>query len=156
RAVRFAGGRDRIGRRFSHRIQLAQIRALLHGRVRQHDDRLGAGDDLVSGRMEWAFRQRIPLARRVVVPGQSLLLPVSVHLAARDASAFPLRPVDEFRMEGSVAGGDLQHRPGFSDWSFVPVNLFGVPRSRGWLLLWNLPKFSFWVSRRWPWWPPST
>src|SRR5262247_2083641 len=139
RAVRSARGRDRAGRRVPYRVQLAQIRAIFHGRVRQYDDSFGAGDDAVLGRMEWAGRRNLPLAGPRLVPGESLLLPVPLHLAAGDAAAFPLRPVDEFRVEGVVAGGALQHRPGFGHRSLVLVSL-----------LWNFPTFSFWVSPRWP------
>ena len=62
-----------------------------------------------------------PVAGPCLVSGESILLPVPLHLVARDAAAFPLRPVDGFRVEGAVAGGALQHRPGFGHRSLVLV-----------------------------------
>ena len=58
RAVRPARGRGRAGRRVPHRVLLAEVRAVLPRRVRQHGHRLGAGDDAVPRRLAGALAAR--------------------------------------------------------------------------------------------------
>ena len=58
RAVRPPRGRGRAGRRLPHRVLLAEVRAVLPGRVHQHGDRLGAGDDAVPRRLARAVLDR--------------------------------------------------------------------------------------------------
>ena len=53
-ALRPARGGDRTGRRLSHRVQLDEVRHVLHGRVRQHDDGRLPGHAAVPGRLERA------------------------------------------------------------------------------------------------------
>ena len=50
-SFRPAGGRRRAGRRVPHRVLLAEVRAVLPGRVRQHDHRVGARGDVVPRRL---------------------------------------------------------------------------------------------------------
>ena len=52
--VRPARGRGRAGRRVPHRVLLAQVRAVLPGRVHQHDHRVRAGDHAVPRRLAGA------------------------------------------------------------------------------------------------------
>ena len=51
-ALRFAGGGERTDRRLSHRVQLDEVRHVLHGRVRQHDQGGLRGHAAVFGRMD--------------------------------------------------------------------------------------------------------
>ena len=64
RAVRPPRGRGRAGRRLPHRVLLAEVRAVLPGRVHQHGHRLGAGDDAVPRRLARAVLDRPRLGRR--------------------------------------------------------------------------------------------
>jgi NADH-quinone oxidoreductase subunit H len=63
RPVRPARGRERAGRRLSHRVLVDEVRDVLHGRVHQHDDLLGArGDALPGGLAARDSRSRSRLA----------------------------------------------------------------------------------------------
>ena len=53
-ALRPPRGRERAGRRLPHRVLVAEVRALLPGRVHQHGHRLGAGRDAVPRRLAGA------------------------------------------------------------------------------------------------------
>ena len=64
-AVRPAGIRAGTGGRLQHRVQLDEIRAVLHGGIRQHDRRLGHDGDFVSGRLDAALRRLEPDGRRI-------------------------------------------------------------------------------------------
>src|SRR5262245_17364288 len=110
RAVRSARGRDRAGRRVPYRVQLAQIRAIFHGRVRQYDDSFGAGDDAVLGRMEWAGRRNLPLAGPRLVSGKSILLLFLYILLPRTLPPFRFDPLMDFGLEVAVAAAVLHLR----------------------------------------------
>ena len=104
RAVRLPGSRAGAGRRLSHRIQLDALRDVLHGGIHQHGDGLGRRHEPVSRRLARTVhpgRLRLDLVR-----DQAGVPAVRLPVAALDAAAFPLRPVDVVRMEGAVAAGD--------------------------------------------------
>ena len=120
RAVRPARGRGRARRRLPHRVLLAQVRAVLPGRVRQHGHRLGAGHDAVPRRLARTVRHRAGLGGRqqrllaaAVVLRQDAGVHLPVHLAARHAAPDALRPVHDVRLEGAhpvLAGLDRGRR----------------------------------------------
>ena len=58
RAVRHGRSRAGADRRLSHRVQRHAVRAVLPGRIREHDRRLGRGDHAVSRRMAGAVSER--------------------------------------------------------------------------------------------------
>ena len=93
RALRPPRGRGRAGRRLPHRVQLAEVRAVLPGRVHQHGHGLRAGDHAVPRWLARAVLDRPPLRRvqrgllaGAVVLRQGLLLHLHLHLAARHRS----------------------------------------------------------------------
>ena len=109
RAVRLSRGGAGARRRLPHRIQQHGIRHVLHGRIHQHDHGVGRGDEPVSRRLAWT----VPAAgiRLDLVPRSSWRAAVLLFVAALDAAAVPLRPVDGVRLEGAAAGRDGQpHR----------------------------------------------
>ena len=59
-AVRSAGSRAGTGRRLQRRIQLHEIRAVLHGRIREHDPRVGDDGDAVLRRLDAAVVRARP------------------------------------------------------------------------------------------------
>ena len=69
RSVRSAGSRKRTGGRISYRIRQHEIRGVLHGRVRQHDDGFLRRDAAVPGRLAsavaGAIRVELPAAADV-------------------------------------------------------------------------------------------
>ena len=108
-ALRPAGGRERAGRRLPHRVLVAEVRAVLPGRVHQHGHRLGAGRDAVPRRLAGAVAD-LDLwdgANTGWWPMLWFFLKVvvgcSVHLAARHAAPAALRPVHAVRLEGAGA-----------------------------------------------------
>ncbi|CAA9238572.1 MAG: NADH-ubiquinone oxidoreductase chain H, partial [uncultured Actinomycetospora sp.] len=99
RAVRPPRGRVRAGRRLPHRVLVAEVRAVLPRRVRQHGHPLRGGHHAVPRRLDGALAavadpggQR-GLAAARVVPGQDARVPVRLRLAARHAAPPALRPV---------------------------------------------------------------
>ena len=76
-AVRPPRGRGRAGRRLPHRVLVAEVRAVLPGRVHQHGDGLGAGHHDVPGRLAR------PVAAVAVGGGQHRLLAGALVLRAR-------------------------------------------------------------------------
>ena len=110
-AVRPARGRERTGRRLPHRVLVAEVRAVLPGRVRQHGHRLRAGRDAVPGRLAGAVadldleRRKHRLVAAAVVLPQGRRRAVRVHLAARHPAPAALRPVHALRLEGAGADG---------------------------------------------------
>ena len=87
------------GRRLQRRIQLDEVRAVLHGRIRQHDRRRGHDGDAVPGRLDAARFAGLDqpaatlwagLAAHRHLPGEGLLHPVHGHLGALDVAALPL------------------------------------------------------------------
>ena len=122
RALRPPRGRGRAGRRLPHRVQLAEVRAVLPRRVHQHGDGLGPRDHAVPRRLarpvadqHLGGRQRGLLAVPVV-HGQGPRLHLLLHLAARQPAPAALRPVHGVRLEGphpDLAGLDRRggHHP---------------------------------------------
>jgi hypothetical protein len=101
--------RIRAHRRLSHRVQLHEVRHVLHGRVRQHDHRrLRRHAALLRRRWSSPFGHLFPqpaehllhaIFADSLVRRQGLLLPLSLHLGARHAAALPLRPAHGLRLE---------------------------------------------------------
>ena len=101
--------------RLPHRVQRDAVRAVLPGRVRQHDRRLGDRDDAVLRRVAAA----VPERRDAVVPrvgaGLDLVHAEDVHPALRlpvdpgHAAALPLRPAHAPRLEAPDPAGHRQH-----------------------------------------------
>ena len=93
------GGRGRAGRRLPHRVLLDALRHVLHGRVHEHDHRVGPGHHAVPRRLARSVpvqpgaRTGSGLVGPVVVRAQGPVLPVPVRLAAGDPAAPALRPV---------------------------------------------------------------
>src|SRR5205823_14940923 len=83
--------------------------AVLQCRIHQHDHRLDAGDDVVSRRLEWSRRSAVSTIRDYLLLRKDFVLPVFIHLAARNVAAFPFRSIDEFWLEVSIAGGNPEH-----------------------------------------------
>src|SRR6188474_3447270 len=115
-AVRPARGGTRADRRVPHRVQRDAVRAVLPRRIRQHDRRLVGCDDAVSGRVAAAVPQRrLAVVSRHhpelgLVPPEVVLLPLCLHLGARDAASLSVRPADAPRLEGADPARD--HQPG--------------------------------------------
>ena len=108
RAVRPPRGGGRAGRGLPHRVQLAEVRAVLPRRVHQHGDGRGARDDAVPRRVARALLDRPHLARRQrglcashLVLRQGLRLHLLLHLAAGHPAADALRPVHGAGVEGA-------------------------------------------------------
>ena len=101
------GGRDGVDRRLPHRVQRHAVFAVFPGGVREHHRHFGGCGDHVSGRVDAPVPQRndavVPRCDSAVdlVRREDLLLSLHLHLDTRDASTIPLRPADEFGMEGS-------------------------------------------------------
>ena len=88
-----AGGGDGTGRRISHRIQLDEVRHVLHGGVRQHGDGRLPGVHFVPGRMVGAGLRAADCAvaaAGVLVCFACVCLHVYLHLGPRHVAAFPL------------------------------------------------------------------
>ena len=98
---------------FHTEYSLAEVRAVLPGRVRQHGDRLGARDDAVPRRLAralgrssiWAGANE-RLVAGALVRRQGAAVHLLLHLAARHAAAAALRPVHAARLEGPDPGRD--------------------------------------------------
>ena len=73
-AIRPAGSRAGTGRRLQRRIQLHQIRAVFHGRIREHDPRVGDDGDAVLRRLDAAVVRAGPA-------GGEILCMASSHIA---------------------------------------------------------------------------
>ena len=97
-AVRLPGGGTGARRGLQHRIQLDEVRHVLHGRVREHVRGVGADGDAVFGRLVAAVRAvqraRANAGRRAGADrrfsSEDDDLPVRVHLGALDDSAISL------------------------------------------------------------------
>ena len=97
--IRSARSRKRAHRRLSHRVQLHEIRHVLHGRIRQHDHRGLRGNTPLPGRLDQPLRQPDPDAAERIHPGhppallvclQGLQFPFSLRVGARHAAPLPL------------------------------------------------------------------
>ena len=115
---------ERAHRRLPHRIQLHEVRDVLHGRVRQHDHRRLRGHAALLRRLDQPLRQpaahsaqhRDPgTAADLLVCHQGFLLRLSLHLGARHDTTFSLRPVDGLRLEVPCAARNRQHHRRRSD-----------------------------------------
>jgi len=106
-AVRFAGSRNRTRRRLQHRIQLDEIRALFHGRIREHDHWFGDDGRPLFRRLDVAVRRTGSTRdQHLDGPGahrhfhrETARVHGDFHLGALDVSALPLRPIDGSGLE---------------------------------------------------------
>ena len=136
-------GRDRRG--LPYRVRVAEVHALLPGRVHQHDNRGRARDNMFLGGLAGSMahhdlvRRQQRLVANAVVPRQGIHPAVRVHLAPRHLAPRPLRPADEAWLEdshphrarvdparrlgaldppGQVPGRYRTSSPGLSSWFF--------------------------------------
>src|ERR1700760_4421890 len=101
-AVRPAGGRKRDRRRLLRRIQRDGVRAVLPGRIRQHDPDERDDPHPVPGRLAGTFRY--PAAARTdLVHPEDLLLPFRVPMGTCHFPALSVRSADAAWLEGVPA-----------------------------------------------------